>query len=299
MSDLVANNLLGLAEHAALIPMVAYRIDRHGHPYVPIGDGGIVQGVHLGDSVFATDGDHVAPGVSLVHGDPGARFALTAFSCIGNEVVVRSGLATGTVGWVVGKRGESGRVIVSLPDEALAQLLPGDQFSVRAVGQGFAPDGLPAGVAVMNVDPDLFALLPFAAAGADAGGAEAGAPLAVSVAGMLPSRVCGNGIGRPVQMWDVDLAVVADSPDLAGRDMRLGELWAVETLDVRHNMGYRRDWVTVGLVCHGGSPLPGHGPGLVPIVTGPRNAFRFELQDAAADPALTETVLAALPSRAR
>ncbi|PPF78606.1 DUF4438 domain-containing protein [Subtercola sp. Z020] len=290
MPDLVANNLLGLAEHAALTPMVAYRIDRDGHPYVPVGDGGIVQGVHLGDSVFATDGDHVAPGVSLVHGDPAARFALTAFSCIGNEVVVRSGLATGAVGRVVGKRGESGRVIVSLPDDVLADLLPGDQFSVRSVGQGFVPEGLPEGVAVMNVDPELFALLPFGA-GDDV--------LSVALAGTLPSKVCGNGIGRPAQMWDVDLAVVADSPDLAGRDMRLGELWAVENLDVRHNMGYRRDWVTIGLICHGGSPMPGHGPGLVPMVTGPRSAFRFELQDAEAVPALTESVLAALPSRVR
>ncbi|RFA10851.1 hypothetical protein B7R54_17790 [Subtercola boreus] len=294
MPDLVANNLLGLAEHAALTPMVAYRIDRDGHPYVPVGDGGIVQGVHLGDSVFATDGDHVAPGVSLVHSDPAARFALTAYSCIGNEVIVRSGLATGAVGRVVGKRGESGRVIVALPDEAMAALLPGDQLSVRAVGQGFAPVGLPAGVAVMNVDPDLFALLPF---GAAVGAADTGA-IAVSIAGALPSRVCGNGIGRPAQMWDVDLAVVTDSPDLKGRDMRLGELWAIENLDVRNNMGYRRDWVTVGVICHGGSPMPGHGPGLVPLATGPQSAFRFELQDAGAEPALTESVLAALPNRA-
>ncbi|TIH33553.1 DUF4438 domain-containing protein [Subtercola vilae] len=307
MPDLVANNLLGIAEHAALTPMVAYRIDRDGHPYVPIGDGGIVQGVRLGDSVFATDGDHVAPGVTLVHPDAGARFALTAFACIGNEVIVRSGLAAGSIGRVTGKRGESGRVIALLDDDAMAKLLPGDQLSVRAVGQGFVPDGVPQGVAVLNVDPELFALLPFAVTGAGDDDADTGAgavasdavSVTVAVAGVLPSKVCGNGIGRPAQMWDVDLAVVADSPDLGGRTMRLGELWAIEHLDVRHNMGYRRDWVTFGIICHGGSPLPGHGPGLVPIVTGPRSAFRLEVQDADAAPALTDAVLAALPSRAR
>ncbi len=36
-------------------------------------------------------------------------------------------------------------------------------------------------------------------------------------------------------------------------------------------MGYRRDWVSVGIVVHGASPLPGHGPGITPILTGPRS----------------------------
>jgi hypothetical protein len=290
MPDLVANNLLGIAEHASLTPMVAYKIDRDGHPYVPTGDGGIVLGVHLGDGVFDTDGDHVAPGVTLVHSDPGARFGLTAFSCVGNEVVVRSGRASGAVGHVIGKRGESGRVIVSFDDETMAEILPGDQMSVRAVGQGFAPSGLPSDVVVMNVDPTLYAALPVSTDGGVA---------SVDVAGVLPSRVCGNGIGRPAQMWDVDLAVVPDSPDLQGRDMRLGELWAIENLDVRHNMGYRRDWVTIGVICHGGSPMPGHGPGLVPILCGPLGQLQTVVSAPDAAPALTADVLASLPRLAK
>ncbi|MCS5497819.1 DUF4438 domain-containing protein [Cnuibacter physcomitrellae] len=286
MPDLVMNNLLGIVEHAALTPMVAYRIDRDGHPYVPTGDGGVVLGVHLGDSVFATDGDHVAAGVTLVHPDPAARFGLTAFSCLGNEVVVRSGAATGAVGRVTGKRGESGRVIVSFSDDVLARMLPGDRVTVRSVGQGFQPAGVPSEVAVLNVDPALFDLLPIDVA-ADAA--------TVTVSGMLPSAVCGNGIGRPAQMWDVDLAVVADSPDLGGADMRLGELWAVADLDVRHNMGYRGGWMTVGAICHGGSPQPGHGPGLVPLLSGPAELLRAVV-DRSAGPAITDEVLAALAS---
>jgi len=38
-----------------------------------------------------------------------------------------------------------------------------------------------------------------------------------------------------------------------------GDLVAVSDLDVRYNMGYRRGWLTVGVVVHGASPLPGHG----------------------------------------
>ncbi len=32
-------------------------------------------------------------------------------------------------------------------------------------------------------------------------------------------------------------------------------------------------WVSVGIVVHGASPLPGHGPGMTPILTGPRSAL--------------------------
>jgi hypothetical protein len=49
----------------------------------------------------------------------------------------------------------------------------------------------------------------------------------------------------------------------------LGDLVAVTDLDARHNMGYRRGWLTVGVVVHGTSPLPGHGPGITPLLTGP------------------------------
>jgi Domain of unknown function (DUF4438), N-terminal len=74
---LVTVNLLGAVEHPALDGS-PYRIDRDGRPYVPAGDGGIVLGLELGDSVFALDADHAAPGACLVHADPAARHALAA-----------------------------------------------------------------------------------------------------------------------------------------------------------------------------------------------------------------------------
>lgn len=290
MLDLIANNMLGFVEDASLTPMVAYRTDRDGRPYVPVGDGGIVLGVRLGDSVFATDGDHAAPGVTIIHPDAGARFALTAFSCIGNEVIVRSGFAAGSIGHVVGKRGESGRVIVAFDDLVMQKLLPGDRMSVRTVGQGFVPEGLAPTVELLNVDPGLFSTLPFT---------TAEGITTVSVAGRLPSKVCGNGIGRPAQMWDVDLALVADSPDLGGAAMHLGDLWAIENLDVRNNMGYRRGWVTVGVICHGGSPMPGHGPGLVPIACGPQSELHTVVDSMTDGPAVNERSIRTLARQNR
>jgi hypothetical protein len=230
-------------------------------PYVPLGDGGIVLGLVLGDSVFALDGDHAAPGACLTHRDPAARHALVFYTCVGNEAVVRSGVAAGAKGAVIGKRGEAGRVITGFRPADLARMRPGDQVSVRARGQGFRPGWLPADVAMMSLDPDLLATLPIAAGG--------DGRLGVGVRAVLPARLAGNGLGRPAAGWDLDLQVGPND----WRDLRLGDLVAIEDVDARYNMGYRTGWVSVGIVVHGGSPQPGHGPGMTPILTGPRSAL--------------------------
>ncbi len=131
----VAVNLTGVVETPTM-PGSPYLVDADGRPYVPVGDGGVVLGVHVGDGVFDVDGDHVAPGVTLAHPDQAARHALTAFACFGNRAVVRGGAAAGAEGFVLGKRGEAGRVIVAFQDDVLARLAPGDTVVVRGDGQG-------------------------------------------------------------------------------------------------------------------------------------------------------------------
>ncbi len=238
----VAVNLLGTVEHPGLGDS-PYRVDADGAPYVPVGDGGLVLGLELGDSVFALDGDHAAPGACLTHSDEAARHALVLYSCIGNGAEVRTGAAAGARGAVIGKRGEHGRVIVGFRASELARMRPGDQISVRTRGQGSRPAWLPAGVTMLNLDPDLLAALRIS---------PAEATVSVSVRMVLPSKLAGNGLPGD------------------GQDLRLGDLVAITDIDARYNMGYRRDWVSVGVTGHGSSPLPGHGPGITPILTGPR-----------------------------
>jgi hypothetical protein len=258
--DAVAVNLLGSVEHPGFGDS-PYRVDADGNPYVPVGDGGIVLGLALGDSVFALDGDHAAPGACLTHREDPARHALALYSCIGNEAVVRTGAAAGAAGAVLGKRGEAGRVITGFRPADLALMRPGDQVSVRGCGQGYRPGWLPADVAMMNVDPGLVAGLPVQAG--------TGGDVTAGVRAVLPAKLAGNGLGRPAAGWDLDLQV--DAGD--GLDLRLGDLVAIEDIDSRYNMGYRKGWVSVGIVVHGASPLPGHGPGMTPILTGPRSAL--------------------------
>jgi Domain of unknown function (DUF4438) len=285
----VAVNLLGVIEHPAL-DGGPWRIDRDGRPYVPLGDGGIVLDLHLGDSVFGLAGDHAAPGACLVHPDAAARHALAAYACIGNTARVRTGRAAGARGVVLGQRGEEGRVIVGFGQADLARMRPSDQVAVRACGQGLRPEALPPDVMIMNLDPGALALLPvdLPPSPSPPAGDEA-APLTVGVRMTVPSRVAGNGIGRPAAAWDLDLQLPPPGPNGAG-DLRLGDLVAVTDIDARWNMGYRRGWVTIGVVVHGASPLPGHGPGITPILTGPAGALRPR-PDPGGHVGLTGTVL--------
>lgn len=261
----VAVNMLGVVEHPSLGD-TPYRVDADGHPYLPVGDGGLVLGVRLGDPVSALAGDHVAPGVCLVHPDPAARLALVSYACLGNEVEVRTGRAAGARGAVIGKRGEEGRLITGFRQEDLARMRPGDEVTVRASGQGWRRPGGPPGAVVMNAGPGLLEALPVSGPGHG--------PMTVGVRMIVPSKVAGNGIGRPAAAWDLDLQLTAGAPagdsQLPGADgLLLGDLVAVTDLDARHNMGYRRGWLTIGVVVHGTSPLPGHGPGITPLLTGP------------------------------
>lgn len=259
---LVDVNLAGVVEQAA-VGADPYRIDADGAPYVPVGDGGIVLGLRLGDGVWDRAGDHAAPGACLAHPDPAAGYALVAQACIGNRVTIRTGAAAGRAGAVIGKRGEGGRVIATFPQDTLRLLRPGDQVAVRGRGQG-AGEPLP-GVTLTNIDQALLAALPVE---------TAGRTLTAGVRAVVPSRLVGNGIGRPTPLWDLDLQLTPDSADRYGAaGLRLGDLVAITDLDARFNAGYRRGWLTIGLVVHGGSPQPGHGPGVTAILTGPSGAL--------------------------
>lgn len=290
----VTVNMLGVVEHPSLGD-TPYRVDADGHPYLPVGDGGLVLGVRLGDPVSAVAGDHVAPGACLVHPDPAARQALVSYACLGNEVEVRSGRAAGARGAVIGKRGEMGRLITGFRQEDLARMRPGDEVAVRASGQGWRHQGVPPGVLLMNAGPALLGALPVSWPGQGT--------MTAGVRMILPSKVAGNGIGRPAAAWDLDLQLAAGAGGTAGvpgaaGDSRMpgadtllfGDLVAVTDLDARHNMGYRRGWLTVGVVVHGTSPLPGHGPGITPLLTGPVSLLSAAA-DATGHTGLTESVV--------
>ena len=266
---MVSVNLTAFVEQAS-VGSDPFRIDGNGAPYVPIGDGGIVIGLRLGDGVFDHTSDHAAPGACLIHDDPAAGYALSAQACIGNPVEVRTGQAAGELGAVAGKRGEEGRVIAVFRQEVLHKLRPGDQVAIRSQGQG--SPSLVGDVTVWNIDTGLLEQLPVSV------GSVA---LTVKVRAAVPSRLVGNGIGRPTPMWDLDLQLDRNTaPRWHAESLRLGDLVAIDDLDARYNAGYRRGWRSIGVVVHGASPQPGHGPGVTVILTGPAGRIEVEADGA-------------------
>lgn len=263
----VRTNICGTVEAPRMVGS-PYRVDQDGRPFLPVGDGGVTCGVHLGMGVFATESDHAAPGACITHPDADTLHALTSFACLGNTVTVRTGPATGSVGTVLGKRGEQGRVIVCFPPQVLDTLAPGDDVTVSCWGQGWtlpseASGSLP--VTAMNIAPTALPILPV-----DLRHGQ----VSVDVRAAIPSYTAGNGIGRPAQQWDIDIQVDPQSADqLHLGEMRLGDLVAITDLDVRYNAGYHSGWTTICVVVHGGSRVPGHGPGVMPILCGDSTGF--------------------------
>jgi hypothetical protein len=260
MSDvkLVSVNLLAFVDQGE-VGTDPYRIDRDGSPYVAVGDGGVVLGLRLGDSVFAHAGDHAAPGACLVHPHDDARRALVGLACLGNRVTVRTGDAIGAIGAVLGKRGGGERVIAVFAPEVLVRLRPNDQVAITSRGQG-APSPR-SDVVQMNIAPQARSLL---------GIETKDGLITVGVRTTLPNRQVGNGIGRPMAMWDVDLQVDAQH---SAAGLCLGDVVAITDLDARTNAGYRRGWMSIGVVVHGASPQPGHGPGVTIVLSGPATSF--------------------------
>ncbi len=60
--------------------------------------GGVTLGVHCGDPATGYASDHLEPGASIRHREPGANMALQFLTCVGNEVRVQSGPAAGATG---------------------------------------------------------------------------------------------------------------------------------------------------------------------------------------------------------
>ena len=70
----------------ALADRHAYRVGPDGQPFVLPGMGGVTLGVHCGDPATGYASDHLEPGASVRHREPGANMALQFLTCVGNEV---------------------------------------------------------------------------------------------------------------------------------------------------------------------------------------------------------------------
>jgi hypothetical protein len=251
----------------ALADRHAYRVGPDGQPFALPGMGGVTLDVHCGDPATGYASDHLEPGASVRHPDPGANMALQFLTCVGNQVRVHSGPAAGAIGHVIGQHAY---VLVDFAAADMAGISTGDQVTVTAVGQGLVLTDHPA-ITVKNCSPELLASQP--------GGTTTDGRLEVHVAAIVPAEAVGAGAGMVSEYANTDLmgayAGLGADLSLGLEGLRIGDIVALEDSDHRYGRGYRPGFLTIGVISTGQCLLFGHGPGPSTLMSGREEAFRL------------------------
>lgn len=249
--------------------------------YIPHPDGtsavlpgmyGITYNVRCGDRAFGWAGDHVEPGVSIDdEAHSGRHHALHYLTCIGNDAMVTSGMAAGTMGTVIG---EHARILVQFPPQAQEIMAPGDAIQVLTLGRGLQLTDYPA-IEFKKLSPRLFKALGLTASGPGR--------IHVNVAMELPIRIMGSGAELNSEYVDQDLmsgdrALMAE---LGIDKMRLGDLIAIRHADHHFGRSYREGSVSIALCIHGDSIMTGHGPGILTLITSRAGEIDFSIDPSA------------------
>src|ERR1700691_3121123 len=222
----------------ALADRHGFRVGPDGQPFSLPGMGGVTLGVHCGDPATGYASDHLEPGASVRHRDPGANMALQFLTCVGNQVRVESGPAAGAVGHVIGQHAY---VLVDFAGADMSGITTGDQVTVIATGQGLTLAQHPA------------ATVPAEAIGAGAG--------------MVSEYANTDLMGA--------YAGLGEDLSLGLEGLRIGDIVALEDSDHRYGRGYRAGYLTIGVISTGQCLLFGHGPGPSSLMSGPADAFRL------------------------
>ncbi|MBF0281449.1 MAG: DUF4438 domain-containing protein [Zetaproteobacteria bacterium] len=225
--------------------------------------GGISYNVKVGDSVFGWAGEHLEPGVSttFTHSNKKAEAGYQFLACCGNEVKIISGEAKGAVGRVIGHHGGVEHLMLDFDDQTLEKLTYDDKFLVKAQGQGIKFIDHPE-VFIYNIDPDL--LQRWGLSEREDGKIE------VPVHVIVPAHAMGSGIGA-LSMTTGDYDILCHDDETIkeyGLDkLRFGDFVAVIDHDNCYGRTYRKNAITIGMVIHSDSPLGGHGPGMMTIMS--------------------------------
>jgi hypothetical protein len=248
-------------------------VDSLGRPVLLPGNGGIALGVHVGDRAAEYLADHLMVGVSIEdEGDrPAVAGPLHQLACLGD--VVRDAAAV-PIGVIAGKRGGLAPgfvppqlVAVETTDDRMEGLFPGDRVVLEAFGRGLSFPDHPD-VAILNLSPTILDELALE---------ETDGGLVISVRHVVPATAAGAGLGQDGWIGDIEIADAGALSDAVA--LRFGDLVAITELDGRVSRYPSSGWLSVGVVSHGPSLVPGHGIGLTLLLTGP--AERVQLRRSA------------------
>jgi hypothetical protein len=243
-----------------------YKISAAGTPFVLPGVGGITYNLRVGDPAVGWEADHAEPGVSLENRENdlstgrGPNTAFNALSCIGNQAIVATGDAKGSLGIVTGKHGGIEHVLADFSQEIMDKLLIGDKILVKSYGTGLKLIDYPD-IKVFNLDPSLLTAW---------NPQPNGEKLNVNVTHVVPAAIMGSGLGsNSVNTGDYDIQLF-DQPIVEQyglQNLRLGDIVAI--IDADHSYGriYRQGAIAIGVVVHTNCFAAGHGPGVTTILS--------------------------------
>lgn len=247
-----------------------YTPDTEGEAGVPIGMGGIVYNCRVGDPAYGWEGDHVEPGVSISHPTEAHDYALHYLTCIGNEVIVKTGRAAGGQGVITG---EHGRLLADFAPDVMDGLCVDDWVLVKAKGRGLQFVEYPQ-IHLTNSSPEFIESLDIR---------DLGDGIEVPVVAEIPSYIMGSGWELNSDFVDQDM-MSGDREALAelGIDnLRLGDLVALPDVDHRYGRGFSRKAATIGIIMHGDSILTGHGAGVQTVISGSKREIRWRIDPGA------------------
>jgi len=242
----------------------AWRVDRHGKPFILPGIGSITLNIQVGDPAFGWAGDHVEPGVSCTadtlkpfeHPNNG----LQLYACVGNKARLISGEAKGAEGVVLGHHGGSEHVMIDFPREVKEKMCYDDKILIQAKGQGLQLLDYPE-IACFNLAPDLLKKMKVK---------EVNGKLQVPVTTLVPAAAMGSGIGSShVATGDYD--IVTGDPETVQTykldKIRFGDFVALLDHDNRYGRDFHKGAISIGVVVHSDCKLAGHGPGVTTLLT--------------------------------
>jgi hypothetical protein len=253
-----------------------WELGRDGKSYMLPTVGGITYNVKIGDSVYEWEGDHIEPGVSVTN-DPqkltqDPNRSLNSFSCIGNRVTLLTGSAKGKEGTVIGHHGGVEHVLIDFDSKTLPRLTYDDKVLIRAHGQGLKLLDY-SEIIAFSLSPVLFEKLGLKPQGEK--------KLAVPVAGIVPGKLMGSGLGHSDIFkgdYDIQSSDRRVLKQLGLDRLRFGDVVAILDHDSSYGWCYKEGAVSIGVVVHGDSYLAGHGPGVQTILTSPKGQLTPKIQ---------------------
>lgn len=249
---------------AAAMQFGDFEVAHDGKPFTLPSTGGIVYNVKTGDSAFGWAGDHIEPGVSALL-DEGRRSSKTNLgfnflACVGNKAKIRNGDAKGAEGVVTGHHGGVEHVTIDFDNDTLSRMSLDDKILIEGYGQGLQLLDF-SDISLYNLDPQVLYKMPIK---------PVGAHLQIGVTTLIPAELMGSGMGHN-NIGTGDCDVMTHDANTVKKykldKICLGDFVAIMDHDHTYGRTFRKGAVTIGIVVHANSALPGHGPGVSTLMT--------------------------------